>query len=320
MEQLKQYGVHQVTVPLPFRLNHVHCYLARVENKWTVIDTGLNREETKRTWQAAFREYGIAPEDVGRIILTHYHPDHFGYAGGLQKWTGADVYISETAQDRGLYVWTEENFERNEQFYLAAGMPEELVRKLRENDDAFYGLVRPFPEQTQIIHEGDTYRIGELTYEAIHTPGHAEGHMCFYNKEEKVLLAGDHLLKKITPNISYHGYGDPNPLRTYLASLEKIKTLEISLVVPGHGPVFTDAQERIEELLRHHEERLAFVLEQVRGEMTAYQVSQQLFSRVLTVHEQRFAIGETIAHLSYLEEKGELELCRDTTPYVYKRR
>jgi glyoxylase-like metal-dependent hydrolase (beta-lactamase superfamily II) len=316
---MKQYGIYQVTVPLPFRLNHVHCYLAHHNGKWTVIDTGLNREETRQTWKAAFAEYGIAAQDVERIILTHYHPDHFGYAGGLQSWTGANVYISDKAKEHALSTWTEENFARNQKFYLAAGMPEELVSQLRENDDTFYKLVRPFPERTQALHEGSTYRIGELVYEAIHTPGHAEGHICFYNKEEKVLIAGDHLLKKITPNISYHGQGDANPLKTYVSSLKKIRELDIALVIPGHGPVFTDAQERIEELLRHHEERLAFVLDVIKGEMTAYQISQALFSRPLSVHEQRFAIGETIAHLHYLEEKGEVVVYRDHVPHTYKK-
>jgi glyoxylase-like metal-dependent hydrolase (beta-lactamase superfamily II) len=316
---MQQYGMYQVTVPLPFRLNHVHCYLARREGKWTIIDAGLHRQETKKTWEAAFQQYGIAPADIERIIITHYHPDHFGYTGGLQQWTGADVYMSEMSWKRATYVWTEENFTHNEQFYRTAGMPETLVRQLRENDDSFYYLVRPFPDNVNFIHEGETYEIGELTYEAIHTPGHAEGHMCFYNREEKVLLAGDHLLKKITPNISYHGYGDPNPLQTYLNSLEKIRALDISLVIPGHGPVFTDAQERIEELLRHHEERLSFVCEQIKGEKTVYEISQALFSRVLSVHEQRFAIGETLAHLNYLEAKGEIAVCREQGLHTYKK-
>ncbi|MEZ2659009.1 MBL fold metallo-hydrolase [Aneurinibacillus aneurinilyticus] len=316
---MNEYGIYQVTIPLPFRLNHVHCYLAQHNGAWTVIDTGLNRDMTRETWQTAFQEHGIKPQDVENIILTHYHPDHFGYAGGMQEWTGADVYISNKSKERALFSWTAENFAYNRQFYLAAGMPDTVVEQLGENDDMFYKLVRPFPKQTKPIVEGGTYRIGELVYEAIHTPGHAEGHMCFYNKEEKVLLAGDHLLKKISPNISYHGHGDSNPLHTYLTSLEKIKALDIVLVIPGHGPVFTEAQERIEELVRHHEERLAFVLDVLDSEMTAYEISQKLFSHVLTVHEQRFAIGETLAHLNYLEEKGEIAVYRDSVPHTYRK-
>jgi glyoxylase-like metal-dependent hydrolase (beta-lactamase superfamily II) len=317
---MNQYGIHQVTIPLPFRLNHVNCYLACHEGKWTIIDTGLHREETRRTWDEAFQKHGITAQDIERIILTHHHPDHFGFAGGLQDWSeGANVYMSEKAQEYAFSTWTEENFVQNQRFYLSAGMPEELVGQLKENDDTFYKLVRPFPRAIQPIIEGHTYQIGDLVYEAIHTPGHAEGHMCFYNKEEKVLLAGDHLLKKITPNISYHGSGDSNPLSTYLTSLEKILALDIALVIPGHGPVFTDAKERIEELMQHHAERLAYVLDAIKGEMTAYQISKQLFSRVLTVHEQRFAIGETIAHLHYLEEKDEIVAHRNQVPYTYSK-
>lgn len=316
---MNQYGLYQVTIPLPFRLNHVHCYAAHNEGKWSIIDTGLNRPETRQAWEAAFQEHGIAPRSIERIILTHHHPDHFGFAGGMQEWSGADVYMSEEAEERALFSWTKENFMRNQSFYTAAGMPEEVVRQLGDNDDLFYGLVRPLPRDMKRIEEANTYRIGELVYEAIKTPGHAEGHICFYNKEEKVLLAGDHLLKKISPNISYHGHGDANPLQTYLTSLEKIRKLDIALVIPGHGPVFTDAQERIEELLQHHEERLAHMLDVMKGEMSAYAISQKLFSRVLTVHEQRFAIGETIAHLNYLEQQKKIVVCRDTPQHIYKR-
>lgn len=316
---MKQYGLYQVTIPLPFRLNHVHCYAAQQGDRWTLIDTGLNRPETRQAWTEAFKEHGIMPEKVERVILTHHHPDHFGFAGGMQEWTGAEVYMSSEAEERAFFSWTRENFVRNQAFYTAAGVPEDIVKQLSENDDVFYELVRPFPRDVKRITEGHTYRIGELMYEAIETPGHAEGHMCFYNKEEKVLLAGDHLLKKISPNISYHGHGDANPLQTYLDSLNKIKGLDIALVVPGHGPVFTDAQERINELLHHHEERLARILDVMKGEMSAYEISEALFSRVLTVHEQRFAIGETIAHLHYLEQQQHIMVYRDAVPHIYKR-
>lgn len=302
---MEQYGLYQVTIPLPFRLNHVHGYLAQEENGWTVIDPGLNREETRTAWKEAFSAHGIIPErDIHRIIVTHYHPDHFGFAGAMQQWTGADVYMSEIAQQIGLSTWTEERFTCNRTFFAQAGMPGELRQQLAENDSAFYHLVRPLPQQMKPLVDGHTYRIGSLDYEAIHTPGHAEGHICFYNQTEQVLIAGDHILRKITPNISYHGYGDPNPLATYLHSLEQMNRRDIRVALPGHGPIFTDVKERIEEIVHHHEERLAFMLERMSGAMSAYDVSCALFDRELSVHEQRFAIGETIAHLRYLEETG----------------
>lgn len=317
---MEQYGLYQVTIPLPFRLNHVHGYLAHDEDGWTVIDPGLNREETRQAWAKAFADHGIVPErDVHRIIVTHYHPDHFGFAGSMQQWTKAPIYMSEIGQKIGMSAWTEERFTYNRTFYEQAGLPEELRQHLKENDTAFYHLVRPLPATMKPLVDGHTYRIGKLEYEAIHTPGHAEGHICFYNGEHGVLIAGDHILKKITPNISYHGYGDPNPLATYLQSLQQISSRNISLALPGHGPVFTDAKERIAEITRHHEERLAFILERISGVMTAYEISCALFDRELSVHEQRFAIGETIAHLRYLQETGNITVYDEHGMNMYQK-
>jgi glyoxylase-like metal-dependent hydrolase (beta-lactamase superfamily II) len=305
---MEKYGLHQVTIPLPFRLNHVHCYLAQNGEGWTIVDTGLNREETRRAWEEAFSSCGIHPEkSIHSIILTHYHPDHFGYAGAMQEWTGANIHMNEAAKKIALDAWTEATFARNKRFVRAAGVPEDIAASLEENDQVFYSLVRPFPERIGALREGEHYRIGELMYEAIHTPGHAEGHICFYNKEEKILIAGDHVLKKITPNISYHGYGDENPLKTYLESLKKVHSLDVALVLPGHGPVFTDFHERVAEIICHHEERLGFILEHIKGHMTAFQISCSLFNRELSVHEQRFAMGETIAHLNYLLSEGGIQ-------------
>ncbi|WP_051330967.1 MBL fold metallo-hydrolase [Aneurinibacillus terranovensis] len=303
---LKKYGLYQVTVPLPFRLNHVHCYLAREGEGWQIIDAGLNESKTKEAWAKAFIDYQIKSANVKNIVLTHYHPDHFGFAGSLQEWTGATVQMSQSGQVHAFSVWTEDNLAKNRRLYRKAGFPESMIDALSADDHSFYNRVRPFPSINGEIAEGQWYRIGELDFQAIHTPGHADGHMCFYNHEEKVLIAGDHLLKKITPNVSCHGYGDENPLAAYLQSLKKIQGLQIKLVLPGHGPIFTDAAERINELLQHHEERLAFVLESIKGEMTAWEVSNALFTRVLSVHEQRFAIGETLSHLNYLVAEGKI--------------
>lgn len=314
----KKYGIAQVTIPLPFRLNHIHCYLARQNhNDWTVIDTGLYRQETVDTWQKAFSQHGLNEKDITKIIVTHYHPDHFGYAGHLQKQTSADVAMGKVAYQRGKENWTEEQQKRSEKFYFQAGMEEKVLKELVEHDGSFFPMVRPFPNVTHFLQEGDTMEIGELTFHALYTPGHEEGHFCFYQPEEKILFSGDHLLKKITPNISYLGFGDENPLATYLSSLEKMNQLEINWVLPGHGPVFSNARERIQEIMEHHQVRIVETYEALKGEMTAFQISKALFQRELTIHEERFALGETFSHLAYLLEKGEIKKTPDVQGVWY---
>lgn len=308
----KKYGIAQVTIPLPFRLNHIHCYLSRQgEKDWTIIDTGLNRAESREKWRESFSHYGIIGDDIKKILLTHYHPDHLGYAGQLQDETGAGVQMGKEAYEQGIVNWTEENQKKVHKFYMQSGMEEKLVKDLIEHDRVFFSLVRPFPSVSSFIEEGNLIAIGELEFKAVHTPGHEEGHFCFYNSEEKILISGDHLLKKITPNISYLGSGDDNPLAVYLTSLEKISRLEIEFVLPGHGPIFHDAKERIFEIIRHHEERIEETFDTLAGEMSAFQVSRKLFRGGLTVHEERFAVGEAVAHLHYLLEKGEVKKTPD---------
>ncbi|RXT06548.1 MBL fold metallo-hydrolase [Ammoniphilus sp. CFH 90114] len=305
---MEKYGLYQITIPLPFRLNHVHCYLARQGNRWKIIDTGLNRKETENVWQEAFETNGInVAEDIDDIILTHHHPDHLGFAGRMEEWTQAPVKISKLAGYWAQYVWQDSTYSKTREFFENNGLPADLLVDMAEYDQKFHSYLMPLPKRLETFEEGEYLQIGELKYEAISTPGHADGHMCFYNLEEKVLLGGDHILKKITPNISYYGYGEENPLKAYIESLNRIQSLEISLILPGHGPIITDVGERINEILKHHEERLAQVLDDVIGEETAYDICNRLFKRELTVHEQRFAMGETLAHLNYLVGLGEIQ-------------
>lgn len=147
--------------------------------------------------------------------------------------------------------------------------------------------------------------IGKEEYEVIFTPGHSDGLVCFYQKENKVLISTDHILPKITPNISYWFHGNNNPLRSYFLSLEKMMKLNVEYVIPSHGKPFYDANKRINELIAHHHDRLAETLYHIKEPSTVYEVCQRLFPTQLTVHEMRFAIGETLAHLEYLKYEGE---------------
>src|SRR5699024_6723479 len=126
-------------------------------------------------------------------------------------------------------------------------------------------------------------------------------------KERNMLLSTDHVLPKITSNISYWFHGDPNPLKSYLHSLKKVRKLGADLVVPSHGKPFYGAKDRIDEITKHHEERLDILLEGITDGATIYDACGKLFRKELNVHETRFAIGETFAHLEYLRNNGDCE-------------
>jgi glyoxylase-like metal-dependent hydrolase (beta-lactamase superfamily II) len=291
---LKEIGVTQVTIPLPFRLNHVNCFIAEGEKGWTIIDAGLNNEVSRDIWRPIIEKH-----DVKDIILTHYHPDHFGYAGTLQQLTNADVWMTEIEADTGLTYWEPDSIRSVNKNYETCGLPGNLSNMLTTDENSFNLQVKPYPTVQHYLEEGKKIVIGKYEYEVYFTPGHSDGLITFFNKEKSILFSTDHILPRISPNISYWFRGNRNPLQSFMTSLEKIKKLEAEYVIPSHGRLFRDANQRIEELLAHHHERLEMTYESINKPATIYEVNTMLF-RDLNIHETRFAVGETIAHLEYL--------------------
>jgi glyoxylase-like metal-dependent hydrolase (beta-lactamase superfamily II) len=146
-------------------------------------------------------------------------------------------------------------------------------------------------------------------------PGHSDGQLVFYDPTDRLLLCGDHVLMKITPNISLWPHGDPNPLAAYLNSVAELAKLEVALALPGHGPVMEGLgfHGRIAEIGTHHHHRLDETLATLSQPSTVYEVSQRLFNHQnLGIHEMRFAATETLAHLDYLVADGRVQCSGDS--------
>ncbi|NEU32236.1 MBL fold metallo-hydrolase [bacterium LRH843] len=297
---LEQLGITLIRVELPFRLNHVNCFMAEGENGWTIIDTGLNNHDTRELWD----QY-ISGKEISNLFITHYHPDHLGYAGGLQEVTGAKLSMSQIDAEAGLKAWTDEFIGKIGANYKKAGIPVEMADEMIKNTTDFKPLVNPLPKVDHFFADGEKVLFGRYEYEIIFTPGHSDGMVSFYNAEKSVLLSADHILPRITPNISYWFHGDENPLASYLSSLKDMKQLDVDFVIPSHGKPFHGANKRIDELITHHKVRLEETLKAIEAGSTVFDVCNRLFRPGLTVHETRFAIGETMAHLEYLRHAGE---------------
>lgn len=298
---LEQLEIELVRLSLPFRLNHVNCFVAEGENGYVVIDAGLNNKETVARWDEVLQN-----KEVSDIYITHYHPDHYGYAGGLQQKHNARVSMTETDANDGVLAWEDDFLNTLMENYKICGIPEEIGIDMYENTKSFHPHVTPYPKIDHYFQENEKVKIGKYEYEIIFTPGHSDGLINFFNEDKKVLLSTDHILPRITPNISYWFHGDDNPLKTYLHSLEKVQKLDAQYVIPSHGKPFYDANKRIEEIKSHHDDRLNETLDAMKNYQTVYDICNALFNFELTVHETRFAIGETLAHLEYLRHKGEI--------------
>jgi glyoxylase-like metal-dependent hydrolase (beta-lactamase superfamily II) len=302
----------EVPLPLPFALREIKAYVIEGSRGYTVIDTGLNSETDRDAWEQARQELGFDWTDVEQIVLTHYHPDHYGLAGTMQQWTDAPVRVSRTDFEQARLFWGEES-EQPEilaRFYEEHGLSSEWVEQIPPHLQGFRPWVEPHPRPS-FIQAGETLRMGERSYEVLHTPGHADGHLSFYDAERQWLIGGDFLLPKITPNISLWPGCDPNPLKTYLHTLKRWKDLPVQKVFPSHGPVFDSYRERIEALQAHHQERLGVMREFLQKQSaTAVEVCEATFGTGLNIHHLRFALSETLAHLEYLVSEG----------HAYKRR
>ncbi len=307
-------GIYQVRIPLPFALNIVNCYLLRDGDGWVVVDTGLNTPSAEEAWKAAFRFLDLNPNKIKRIILTHSHPDHYGMAGWFQALCSGDdvpvVGMSEVERQWSRMVWRKIIPSRQEfgDYLTACGMPDKMVETVAHSMDETAEKTKPFPISEEILSEDDVFEIGERSFKAIHAPGHSDGQLIFYDADDKLLLSGDHVLMKITPNIGQWPDTQIDPLGRFMSSLRELRGLDVRLALPGHKALITDWRGRLEELLAHHEARLQHTLEAVREGSTVYEASLKVFtSGNFSAHEWRFAMAETLAHLEYLRLRGQVK-------------
>ncbi|WP_240876189.1 MBL fold metallo-hydrolase [Shimazuella soli] len=305
------YNIFAVSLPLPFSLKQITAYVVEVGDKLTIIDTGLHTKQTSDTWQRFFHEKGWQWKQVEKIIVTHYHPDHYGFAGKLQEWSGASVYISKREYDQIQAFWnpTSGNPSEVATFFASYGFPSDRLHEITEHMEGFRAVIEPHPSVLKWLDEDERLAIGGESYQVIHTPGHSPGHLSFLHSSG-TFFGGDVVLPSVTPNIPLMPYSDPNPLATFLSTLDKIKSLDIEMVYPAHGDVFYSVEQRIKEIKDHHGRRLEKIKAMVQGNsaQTGFQICEQLFSnRKLDIHNLRFAFSETLAHLEYLRLRGEIK-------------
>jgi glyoxylase-like metal-dependent hydrolase (beta-lactamase superfamily II) len=307
VQQLEK-GLYQVRVPLPFPLRWVNAYLLQDRQGFTLIDPGLRTEEAIRSWGEALQAIGVSYTDIKQIVLTHHHPDHIGLAGTMQQLSGAPVYLSPAGMQQAQYLWgpQREATEEVAGLFVRHGMDEATEQLMLAHMESFLPQVLPLPATTP-LKDGDIIVMGDRSFQAIHAPGHAYGQMMLFHEPSGDLFCGDHVLPKITPNVSLLPRYDQNPLDSFLRSLADIASLPVSRVFPGHRDPFTNLSERCNQIIQHHEERLASMLDKLDKPATGFEMCRALFGQSLSIHQLRFALAETLAHLVYLSERGSLQ-------------
>ena len=301
-------NLFRIRVPLPKSpLKYLNSYVIKSEERNLVVDTGLNRRECLEAMRAGLAELGVDLERTD-FFITHLHADHFGLVPKLVAKTG-QVFFSRPDSEL-VEAW--DGFEPMIAYAGHNGFPADQLRLAVENHPGNRHGPDRVPDLS-VVSDGDNLCIGDYRFVCVLTPGHTPGHMCLYEPERKILIAGDHLLIDITPNIQC--WSDTyDPLKNYLGGLDRVDALEVAQVLPGHRRLFTDHRRRTAELKRHHADRATEVLTILdAGPLNAYQVASRMTWDIrcdswtaFPVAQRWFATGEAIAHLRYLEAKGQI--------------
>ncbi len=312
-------GVYWLRMGLPFALDHINLWLiadefddgAGTRPGWTVVDCGIANDATRAAWESVFAD-GLAGNPIVRVIATHCHPDHVGLADWLCSRWNAPLWM--TTGEYGFARMMSASlpgvdgtamlphFERH-------GVTDPaLIEQLQGRKSYYPTLVPAVPASYRRMQDGQTFRIGRHDWRVITGFGHAPEHASLYCADLNVLVSGDMVLPRISTNVSVFAVEpEANPVQLYLDSLKKYADLPAdTLVLPSHGKPFHGLHTRIEQLVAHHRERLAEVVEACASPMSAADIVPIMFRRALDAHQLTFAMGEALAHLHKLWFDGVL--------------
>lgn len=307
-------GIWSVPVPIPHNpLRYTLSYLIEADGGLLVVDPGWESEEGWDALRAGLTEAGAAAGDVTGILATHIHPDHHGLSERLRDLSGAWIAMHPAERDT-----------LPQRMSNALGTHSTLTSWLRErgaSEEDALALGGPFDardpeaaamaEPDVLLEDGDLVPLPGRTLRAVWTPGHTPGHLCLQAVDERLLLTGDHVLPRITPNIGLYPGGTGSPLADFLGSLAHTRDFDDHDALPAHEYRFRGLGERARMLARHHEQRCQEIVDVVAslGTVTPWQVATNLtWSRPWAEvgHMRISALAETESHLDHLVGEGRL--------------
>ncbi len=324
---LADLGVFRIPVPVPFVAagGPVNAYLVeQAGGGFLLWDAGLGSPEAEAALAAGFERLGRRFEEVTRIVVSHGHVDHYGGARTVQEKHGGALPVFAHPADTDKIA--EEGWRWRDRmplygaYLLKLGVPAAELAAIGKDGERGFRLARRIPG-VRPIGEGEVLRTRHLELRVLHMPGHTPGLLCLHDAAHRLFFSDDHLLERISPNplIDLGPNGEEGvfkPLVAYLASVARMRALELDLVLPGHGPPFSGHREVIDRLVAFYarrQERIREVL--APGPMTCAEVARALFPSARP-GDAFLVLSETIANLEAMEERG--EVARDAVDGVYR--
>jgi glyoxylase-like metal-dependent hydrolase (beta-lactamase superfamily II) len=334
-------GVLRLQLPIDMpSLGHVNMYAIEDGDGLAVVDPGVPGKDNWDIINARLKAAGFPLRRVHTVVVTHSHPDHFGGAGLIAKETGARVVTSDRftsfwqALDDGDAELDDERTPDDEADFFARmlspethdddgnelppspfvrtnpwggraeGPPPERLAEMRDNMAEYLQWFRP-PQPTLRLSDNDPVMLGGREWFAVFTPGHTDDHLCLFDPTEGLFLSGDHVLPTITPHVS--GLIEGDSLAQFINSLDRVAAIDgVTAVLPAHGHPFSDLPKRVDEIKRHHDERLQKLRDVSAGLgwATVEGISHEMFR---PRSWGPMADSETYAHIEYLRLRGQAD-------------
>ena len=321
-------GVHRIPLPLPMDgLRAVNVYALETDDGLTLVDGGWAIPESRTLLESSLATIGYGVGDITRFLVTHVHRDHYTQAVTIRSEVGSHVSLG--FGDKATIDLVLEPGDLTEDPYVGYLRRAGAVDLAQEWGDFTRGAT---PDSSMWAYP-DTWltgdhpiEVGRRVLDAVHTPGHTQGHFVFADRADGLLFAGDHVLPTITPSIGFEPVLADQPLGDFLGSLTKVRGLPDLRLLPAHGPVADSSHARVDALLAHHDERLRLCLVAVRtGGVMAYDVANELpwtrhahHFRELDAFNGALATLETRAHLELLAARGDVTASEVDGVRVYR--
>ncbi|MHB1520158.1 MAG: MBL fold metallo-hydrolase [Ferrimicrobium sp.] len=305
--------VYRIPLPLPHDgLRAVNVYAIVDGDGLVMIDSGQQVDVARSVFVAALGQINASPGDIERFLVTHIHRDHYTQAVALRRDFGTPISLGvgeresiHRAADPGPIPLREQMVE------LERCGASKLLDHLPSSHDSQDMVWRFYEEPDSWLGE-EVLELKSRRLRVIATPGHTKGHVVFFDEDNGLLFAGDHVLPHITPSIGFEPIVYPNPLGSYLESLRRVRRLPEARLLPAHGHPADRFSPRVDALLDHHDHRLrATKIAVGEGAQTPYEVAVQLqwtrrgrHLEELDSFNQMLAVMETKFHLELLVAQG----------------